>query len=186
MADLQKPTVVVLTGEESGMGRPPGMSEAEALANVRYVRSDELPAALPDADALFVWDFLSTAVAGAWPAEHGPRWVHIASAGVDRLLFPELVSGQAVVTNSRGVFEEPIADYVLLLVLAFARDLTTTLRHQSQRRWQHRETERVAGARALVIGTGRPPNRKGARIARPSGPVTSRPHSTPLARRADC
>jgi phosphoglycerate dehydrogenase-like enzyme len=154
MADLRKPTVVVLTGAESGMGHPPGMAEAEGIADIRYVRSDQLTTALPDADALFVWDFRSTAVAAAWPTEGGPRWVHIASAGVDRLLFPELAASQAVVTNSRGVFDEPIADYVLLLVLAFARDLTTTLRYQAQRRWQHRETERLAGARALVVGTG--------------------------------
>jgi phosphoglycerate dehydrogenase-like enzyme len=154
MADLQKPTVVVLTGTESGMGGPPGMAEAENLANVRYVRSAELAAALPAADALFVWDFRSTAVAAAWPSGGGPRWVHIASAGVDRLLSPALVAADTVVTNSRGVFEEPIADYVLLLVLAFARDLPTTLRQQARHQWRHRETERVSGARALVVGTG--------------------------------
>src|SRR6202000_386291 len=117
MADLRKPTVVVLTGAESGMGHPPGMTEAEALADVRYVRSAELASALPAADALFVWDFRSTAVADAWPpAGDRPRWVHIASAGVDRLLFPGLVSDEPVVTNPRGLFDEPIADYVLLLV----------------------------------------------------------------------
>jgi phosphoglycerate dehydrogenase-like enzyme len=80
--------------------------------------------------------------------------VHIASAGVDRLLFPALVEGDTIVTNSRGVFDEPIAEYVLGLVLAFAKDLPATLRLQAERRWRHRETERVTGARALVVGTG--------------------------------
>nr|WP_233526291.1 D-2-hydroxyacid dehydrogenase [Actinomadura spongiicola] len=130
------------------------MAAAERLARVRHVGESGLAEALPDADVLFVWDFLTDALADAWPSRGGPRWVHIASAGVDRLMFPELVRGDTVVTNSRGVFDEPIAEYVLGLVLAFAKDLHTTIRLQGARRWRHRETERITGARALVVGTG--------------------------------
>ncbi|MEV0662886.1 D-2-hydroxyacid dehydrogenase [Spirillospora sp. NPDC050365] len=130
------------------------MEEAEGLARIRYVRETELAKALPGADVLFMWDFLSDALAGAWPESGGPEWVHIASAGVDRLMFPGLTHSDTIVTNSRGVFDEPIAEYVLGLVLAFAKDLHTTLRLQGERRWRHRETERVTGARALVVGTG--------------------------------
>jgi phosphoglycerate dehydrogenase-like enzyme len=148
MADQHKPSVIVLTGDNV----PPGMAAAEEAANVRYVRAHQLADALPGADALFVWDFRSTAVASAWPSEGGPRWVHIASAGVDRLLFPGLAD--TVVTNSRGLFEEPIADYVLALVLCFAKGLHTTIRNQVEHRWQHRITESPAGTRALVVGTG--------------------------------
>ena len=144
------PDVVVLVGDV----HPRGMEEAERLARVRYVRETELAEALPEADVLFMWDFLSDALAGAWPRTGGPGWVHIASAGVDRLMFPGLVRSDTVVTNSRGVFDEPIAEYVLGLVLAFAKDLHTTFRLQGERRWRHRETERITGARALVVGTG--------------------------------
>lgn len=144
------PDVVVLVGDV----HPRGMAEAERLARVRYVRETELAEALPGAGAVFMWDFLSDALAGAWPSGGGPDWVHIASAGVDRLLFPALVEGDTIVTNSRGIFDEPIAEYVLGLVLAFAKDLHTTLRLQGERRWRHRETERITGARALVVGTG--------------------------------
>ncbi|WP_433462512.1 D-2-hydroxyacid dehydrogenase [Spirillospora sp. CA-128828] len=145
-----RPDVVVLVGDV----QPRGMAEAERLARLRYVRETELAEALPGADALFMWDFLSDAVAAAWPSEGGPAWVHIASAGVDRLMFPGLVESETVITNSRGVFDEPIAEYVLGLVIAFAKDLHTTLRLQGERRWLHRETERITGARALVVGTG--------------------------------
>jgi phosphoglycerate dehydrogenase-like enzyme len=148
MPEQSQPTVVVLTGTDM----PPGMAPAERIARVRYVDADQLAVTLPGADALFVWDFRSTVVADAWPAVDPPRWVHIASAGVDRLLFPELA--HTVVTNSRGVFERPIADYVLALVLCFAKDLHTTLRRQAERQWRHRETETVAGRTVLVVGTG--------------------------------
>ncbi|MGP4023253.1 D-2-hydroxyacid dehydrogenase [Actinomadura sp. 3N407] len=144
------PEVVVLVGDVP----PRGMADVERRARVRYVREPELAEALPAADVLFMWDFLSDALAGAWPRTGGPDWVHIASAGVDRLLFPGLVDSDAVVTNSRGVFDEPIAEYVLGLVLTFAKDVHTTVRLQGERRWRHRETERITGARALVVGTG--------------------------------
>ncbi|MBO2453726.1 D-2-hydroxyacid dehydrogenase [Actinomadura barringtoniae] len=143
-------SVVVLQGADA----PPGMAAVERLAKVTYVREADLAGALQDADALFMWDFWSDALASAWPREGGPSWVHIASAGVDRLLFPRLVEGDTIVTNSRGIFDEPIAEYVLALVLCFAKDLHTTIGLQHRREWRHRETERSDGKSALVVGTG--------------------------------
>lgn len=116
--------------------------------------ADELPSALPGADVLLVWDFRSDAVRPAWPAADALRWVHTASAGVDRVAFPELLASDVVLTNSRGVFDTPMAEYALGLVLAFAKDLPGTVTRQSERVWQHRETERVAGRTAVVVGSG--------------------------------
>ena len=154
-----------------GADRPPGMSTVERDADVRYVSGDELAAELPAADVLFVWDFASRAVRDAWPSHGnetapspgskagpakggGPGWVHIASAGVDTLAFPALRDSDTVVTNSRGVFDHAIAEYVLGLLLAFAKDLPGTLELQRGRTWRHRETETLSGRRALVVGTG--------------------------------
>lgn len=130
------------------------MSQVEALTDVRYATADDLAGALPGADVLLVWDFRSTALASAWPAADSLRWVHAASAGVNHVLTPEVVASDITVTNSRGVFDEPMAEYVLGLVLALAKDLPTTLTHQRERRWRHRETERLGGRHALVAGTG--------------------------------
>src|SRR5919199_1412501 len=145
-----RPAVAVLCGEHE----PPDMDSVQEVAEVRYTRAAGLPAALRGADVLFVWDFLSTALPAAWPAADRLRWVHIASAGVDPVLFPELVHSPVVLTNSRGIFDRPIAEYVLGLVLAFAKDLPVTLDLQRHRSWRHRETERIDGRRALVVGTG--------------------------------
>jgi phosphoglycerate dehydrogenase-like enzyme len=145
---------VVLHDHSGNTGRPDGMSRVEAVADVRYATPGELAAALPGADVLFVWDFRSTALSAAWPAASSLRWVHVASAGVNHVLTPEVVASDIVVTNSRGVFDEPMAEYVLGLALALAKDLSTTLAHQRERRWHHRETERLGGRHALIAGTG--------------------------------
>lgn len=146
------PTVVVLHDGP----RPPAMSAAERLAHVEYATSGTLGPALAGADVLFTWEHPSpgATLAGAWAAAADLRWVHASTAGVDRLLFPALTESGVVVTNSRGIFDRPMAEYVLATVLTFAKDLHTTLRLQDRRTWRHRETERLHGKRALIVGTG--------------------------------
>lgn len=159
-----RPVLAVLQGDK----HPPGMSTVEEQAEVRYADADGLADALRGADALFVYDFLSPAVPGAWPAADRLQWLHIASAGVDPVLFPGLQNSDVVLTNSRGVFDDSIAEYVLGTVLAFAKDFARSLDLQRGIRWEHRETERIAGKHALVVGTG-PIGRATARLLRAAG-----------------
>lgn len=144
------------------------MDEVEALAEVRYASAADLPRALPGTDVLFMWDFLSTALCDAEPYADRLRWIHQAGAGVDRVLVPWVVRSDITVTNSRGVFDRSIAEYVLGLVLSFAKDLPHTLALQHDHRWQHRETEMVDGRSALVVGVG-PIGRMIARLLRGVG-----------------
>src|SRR5690625_236020 len=144
------------------------MEPVAKRAELRPTEEAGLAAALRGADVLFAYDFLSTAVPAAWHAAGSVRWLHVAAAGVDAVLAPEVRRSGVVVTNSRGVFEEPIAEYVLAQVLSFAKDLPGSLRLQAEHRWHHRESERVAGTRALVVGTG-PIGRAIARLLRAAG-----------------
>ncbi|MFE2977682.1 D-2-hydroxyacid dehydrogenase [Streptomyces sp. NPDC059258] len=147
---MPDPVLLVLDAEPS-----PRLGRLTGRVDVRYADAATLAERLPAADVLLVWDFASDAVRDAWPGPgRRPRWVHTASAGVDRLLCPELAASGTVLTNARGIFERPIAEYVAGLVLAMAKDLPGTLELQRQRRWHHREGQRVAGSRAVVVGAG--------------------------------
>ena len=59
-----------------------------------------------------------------------------------------------MVTNAHGVFDRPIAEYVLGAVIAHAKDSRHSLDLQRRHEWQHRETRSILGATALVVGTG--------------------------------
>jgi phosphoglycerate dehydrogenase-like enzyme len=147
-------TLLVLT---TGGDLPPQLERL--TPGVEIVRADcepkRLAAQLAGADVLLVWDFATDLIRTAWPTEGPvPAWVHTASAGVDRLIFPALVESPTVLTNARGIFEQPIAEYVAGLVLAMAKDFHGTWELQRQHRWRHRETLRVAGTKALVAGAG--------------------------------
>lgn len=148
-------TVVVLHAGPDDSTRPAGLADRVGDgAQLVWADAAGLPAALAGADALLVWDFTSDAVRESWPAAGGLRWIHTASAGVDRLIFDGSVASEVVITNSRGVFDAAIAEYVLGLLLAFAKDLPGTLRSQDRREWRHRETGCVAGSVAVVVGGG--------------------------------
>lgn len=132
----------------------PDLGRLTGRARVLHADEETLADLLPDADVLLVWNFTSDAVKKAWPGGGPrPRWVHTASAGVDRLL-PELAESDAVITNARGVFDQPIAEYVAGLAVAMAKDFRGSWELQRQRRWRHRETKRVGGSRAVVVGSG--------------------------------
>lgn len=144
------PTVLVLDAEPL-----PRLGRLTGRARVVHTDAAGLPGRLPSADVLLVWDFTSHAVREAWPGE-GPRpgWVHAASAGVDHVMCPPLAASGTVVTNARGIFDQPVAEYVAALVLAAAKDLPRTLDLQRERTWRHRETRLLAGTRACVVGSG--------------------------------
>ncbi|EGX57856.1 NAD-binding protein [Streptomyces zinciresistens K42] len=162
------PTLLVLDAEPL-----PRLGRLTGRARVEHADASTLAERLPHADVLLVWDFASHAVRHAWPGEGPrPRWVHTASAGVDHLLCPELTASDTVVTNARGIFDEPVAEYVAALVLAMAKDLPRTLELQRSRRWRHREGQRVAGTRACVVGSG-PVGRTIARTLKALGVTTA-------------
>jgi len=147
-------TVVVVQGA-SGAAEVPGLERIADEAELRFASgTDDLEAALPGAEILLGWDFRASELRAAWPAAQALRWIHWAGAGIDAVLFRELVASDVVLTNARGVFDRSMAEYVLGLILAFAKRFPETVRLQATRTWRHRLTERVDGRRALVVGPG--------------------------------
>jgi phosphoglycerate dehydrogenase-like enzyme len=134
---------------------PPGIGTIEDAVDLVFADSvPDLARSLPGADVLFAWRPKGDLLAGAWDHATDLKWIQTASAGVDRLLFPELARSHVVVTNARGVFDEAIAEYVLGLLLVFSKGLLGVLDAQRRAEWEHRPTERLEGRRVLVAGIG--------------------------------
>jgi phosphoglycerate dehydrogenase-like enzyme len=58
------------------------------------------------------------------------RWVQAFTASLEHYVFPELVAHPCVLTNTRGLFGDVIADQVMGYVLCFARNLHAYVRRQ--------------------------------------------------------
>lgn len=147
---MSRPKVILIVQE----GRPlPPVERLEAEADVVVVRTaDEFRAAQPGTQILFLNDFRTELLRQVGPGEL--RWIHTSSIGVDSLMTREIIDSDIVVSNSRGVCERPIAEWVLGVLLMFTKDLRRTIELQQARTWQHRETEPLLGRRVLVVGPG--------------------------------
>lgn len=145
-----RPKAIVVIPE----GRPvPPVARLESEADFTIVQTaDELRAALPGTELLFLNDFRSNLLREVGPGQL--RWIHTSSIGVDALLTPEIVNGDIIVSNSRGVCERPIAEWVLGVLLMFVKDIRRTIELQQERTWLHRETEPLLGRKVLVVGPG--------------------------------
>ena len=151
---MSERTTVVIQGVESA-GEVPGLEALAGEASFRCANSlGALRDALPGAEVLLGWKFAADDIRHAFECADRLRWIQWGGAGVDAALFPGLVESNVTLTNLRGVFDQPMAEYALGMILAFAKDFRRTGALQRERTWSHRLTEKVAGTRALVVGTG--------------------------------
>ena len=81
-------------------------------------------------------------------------WVHSATSGVERALTPAARDRDVLVTNARGVFSRPIAEHVLLMILAVSRHLPELLELQRERTWQPLEGRELRELTIGIVGYG--------------------------------
>jgi phosphoglycerate dehydrogenase-like enzyme len=75
-------------------------------------------------------------------------------AGTDHLPMDELAERGVAVTNASGVHGPPVAEWVLGMVLTFARCLHEGTRRQDRREWRHYQAYELAGSTVTVVGLG--------------------------------
>jgi len=90
------------------------------------------------------------------------KWIQAWGAGVDRLLIPEVVNSEVVVTNAGGIHPTPISEHVIGLMLCLSRKLHLFIRNQAQRKWERYESsesteqiEELSGKTIGIVGLGR-------------------------------
>ena len=81
-------------------------------------------------------------------------WVHSATTGVELALTPTALERGIVITNARGVFSRPIAEYVLMMILAVSRRLPQLLELQRERTWQPLEGAELRDMTVGIVGLG--------------------------------
>jgi phosphoglycerate dehydrogenase-like enzyme len=63
------------------------------------------------------------------------KWVHIGLAGVEKSLFPELISSQILLTSSKGIHSITVAELILGMILAFAKGILISFNYQKKKAW---------------------------------------------------
>ena len=82
------------------------------------------------------------------------RWFHSFAAGVDHPAFGALLERGVMLTNSSGSSSQPIAQYVLGMMLRIAKRMDAWAEAQHERRWENIATDELTGKTAGIIGVG--------------------------------
>jgi phosphoglycerate dehydrogenase-like enzyme len=130
------------------------MGELPANVDVRLVPPE--PGAIPDlaeVDLVVPGMRIRTALLELLAGPPGRlRVIQTLSAGVDWLAgrVPEHVT----VCNARGVYDAPLAEWVVGAILAMQRGLLQARDAQARREWDAIEPPEVSGRRAVILGLG--------------------------------
>jgi phosphoglycerate dehydrogenase-like enzyme len=89
-----------------------------------------------------------------WPYAKKVRWVHSLSAGVEKVLFPELIESPVVLTNARGVFKRSLAEFAVLGMLYFYKRVRRLVENQRSHRWDDFFVDMLPGKIMGVVGYG--------------------------------
>jgi glyoxylate/hydroxypyruvate reductase len=93
------------------------------------------------------------------------RWVQCTSSGVGPMLVRMGLAGSPlIVTNAAGIHAQPLAEFVLMAMLHFAKDMPRLSAWKAERHWERFCGMQLHGTRMLLIGLGK----VGARIAESS------------------
>jgi len=73
------------------------------------------------------------------------KWIQVKSAGVDKYLFPELVSSSVLLTSTSGIHRIPISEMIMAMILALAKKLHRFMQFKSEGRWEKIMLEELSG-----------------------------------------
>jgi phosphoglycerate dehydrogenase-like enzyme len=150
IADSAAPAVASPSG-------PFAAAFARLPKEAQVVVSDD-PAKLSDvaprADVIFFAHGNGRLLSGVLPKAARARWIHSLWTGVEGIMGPELRDHPGVLTNGRGVFRWPLADWVTGVLLFYAFDLRRVIRQQEQELWKPVNGHLLEGQTLGIVGYG--------------------------------
>lgn len=142
----------------------PSIEPVRSLDEVRSIGTDVTQfsqESLQSSDVLYVVQTsalgpgaASAAVEAMLLAMPNLRWIHSQSAGVNHLIGGKLMESPVVLTNARGVYSRSLAEYCLLAMLYFCKDVPRLRNQQKQKLWNPFVIEELHGKTVGVVGYG--------------------------------
>jgi phosphoglycerate dehydrogenase-like enzyme len=108
----------------------------------------------PSADVILNGFHDGSSLRAILPLAERVKWIHALSAGVEKVLSPELVSSPVPLTNGKGVFGPALAEFAISAMLFFAKDLRRLIRQQQAARWEQFDVAFLRDQTLGIVGYG--------------------------------
>ena len=159
--------LVALPADADGLARVRAIAAGSTVDCIDWLPPDtELPTDLIREHTVLLADFAPRNLA----AMARLRWIQLGSAGYEQLAGLPLRRMGVRVTNASGVNDVAIAEWCVLMLLVFERDLPAMLELRGNRAWDRREKfqSELRGRRVGILGYGNI-GRETARLCRALG-----------------
>ena len=134
--------------------RQPQLTMLAGVLHVVASNQEEAVADAGKAQAILYWTGERELLRAAFLANPQVRWVHCRNAGVDSILFPELIESSVPLTNGSGIFSQSLGEFALAMILYFAKDLQRMQRNQAAHRWEPFDVDEIAKQTVGIVGYG--------------------------------
>jgi len=148
------PFSLLVIADKKSAAMAPVSRVPEGVRTVVTDDPEELKAQAPLADAILFAHGNSELLKNTLPLATRARWIHSLWTGVEGILTQELREHRAPLTNGRGVFRWPLADWVAGVMLFFAFDLRRIVQQQEQGIWKPVFGEMLQGQTLGIVGYG--------------------------------
>lgn len=107
------------------------------------------------ADAEVMFDFDHTNVSTLKDLIPKVRWIQGTSTGIGQFVFRTgLIQTPITFTTARGIHAKPLADFVVMAILWFAKDGPRMIRGQTTRHWERYCGRDIRGTTVGIVGLG--------------------------------
>jgi phosphoglycerate dehydrogenase-like enzyme len=143
------PLVLVLSNAND-----PQLEMLSGLPHILATDAEHAARTAHQAQVILHWSGPRDLLRAALLANPQVRWIHSKWAGLDSLLFPELVQSPVPLTNGTGVFSQSLGEFALAMILYFAKDFQRMLRNKAAHRWEDFDLDEIAGQTVGIVGYG--------------------------------
>jgi phosphoglycerate dehydrogenase-like enzyme len=130
------------------------LEQLPASANIVAGNLTEAFANSPQPDAVLCGIGQGGLLKELWPTVSKAKWLHSFTAGMESVLFPELIASSIPVSNAKGVFGRSLGEFAIASALYFAKDFRRMARSQEQGKWDPFDVEELTGKTFGIIGYG--------------------------------
>jgi phosphoglycerate dehydrogenase-like enzyme len=145
--------LLVLTGPDDN--NIPFLTELRQMATIVVGDSArDFAKAAVGAEIILSWSGSRALLRDVFLMSHRVRWIHSRSAGLEQVLFPELIESEVILTNGGGVFSPSLGEFVLAAILYFAKDFRRMISSQVAGLWEQFDVTMVSGQTVGIVGYG--------------------------------
>ncbi len=154
----------MLFGDAAKQFEQPILERYPDIETITVSPQDVMNVDCSDVHVAVGWRFMP----GMFRAMPNLKWIQSIAVGVEDWVYDQTIRPEVVVTNTKGLYADEIAEYIMWALITLSRRFDVVVKNQVKRRWQQIDGTRLSGKTIGIAGLGHV-GRATARLAKSFG-----------------